>query len=155
MIPVATCVLRTELLQIHQERGESVRAFTAKVRGKAETCAFRASCTCGLAVDYTDDVIRDVIINGLYDADIRREVLGIEKIVEKPVNDVIALVEGKEMARNAFPSFSLSAVSSFQRQRQSPPTPATKAPSPTDRAREALCPDCSRAFKVFKEGPRG
>ena len=155
VIPVATCVLRTELLQIHQERGESGRAFTAKVRGKAETCAFRASCTCGLAVDYTDHVIRDVIINGLYDADIRREVLGIEKILEKPVNDVIALVEGKEMARNAFPSSSLSAVSSFQRQRQSPPTLATKAPSPTDRAREALCPDCSRAFKVFKEGPRG
>ena len=35
VIPVATCVLRTELLQLRQERDEAFRAFTARVRGKA------------------------------------------------------------------------------------------------------------------------
>ena len=39
VIPVATGVLRTELLQLRQERDETFRAFTARVRGKAETCA--------------------------------------------------------------------------------------------------------------------
>ena len=34
VIPVATCVLRTELLQLRQERDETVRAFSARVRGK-------------------------------------------------------------------------------------------------------------------------
>ena len=47
VIPVATCVLRTELLQLRQERDEPFRTFTAKVRGKAETCSYTASCTCG------------------------------------------------------------------------------------------------------------
>ena len=53
VIPVATCVLRTELLQLRQERDETFRAFTARVRGKAETCAYVAECGCGEAVDYT------------------------------------------------------------------------------------------------------
>ena len=63
VIPVATCVLRTELLQLRQERGEAIRAFAARVRGKAETCAFAAQCECGKSVNYTDNVIRDVSLD--------------------------------------------------------------------------------------------
>ena len=151
VIPVATCVLRTELLQLRQERDEPFRTFTAKVRGKAETCSYTASCTCGASVDYTDHVIRDVILNGLYDTDIRREVLGIAGILETPINEIIALVESKEMARNALPSPSLSAVSSFVKQRKSPPNPVPTL-SQADRAKEATCPGCHIAFKVFTEG---
>ena len=44
VIPIATGVLRTELLQLQQERDEPFRAFAAKVRGKAETCEFTAEC---------------------------------------------------------------------------------------------------------------
>ena len=58
VIPVATGALRTELLQLRQERDEPLRAFTARVRGKAETCAFTTICECGKNVDYTDHVIR-------------------------------------------------------------------------------------------------
>ena len=129
-------------------------AFTAKVWGKAETCSYTASCTCGASVDYTDHVIRDVILNGLYDTDIRREVLGIAGILETPINEIIALVESKEMARNALPSPSLSAVSSFVKQRKSPPNPVPTL-SQADRAKEATCPGCHIAFKVFTEGARG
>ena len=152
IIPVATCVLRTELLQLRQERDEPFRTFTAKVRGKAETCSYTASCTCGASVDYTDHVIRDVILNGLYDSDMRRDALGIAGILEKPVNEVIALVETKEMARNALPSPSLSAVSSFVKQKTLSPTHAP-TPSQADRAKEATCPGCHITFKIFTEGP--
>ena len=154
VIPVATCVLRTELLQLKQEHDEPFRTFTAKVRGKAETCSYTASCTCGASVDYNDHVICDVILNGLYDTDITREVLGIAGILEKPINEVIALVETKEMARNALPSPSLSAVSSFEKRRKSPPNPVP-TPSQADQAKEATCPSCHIAFKVFTEGARG
>ena len=58
VIPVATGVLRTELLQLRQERDKPFRAFTARVRGKAETCAFTTTCECGKNVDYTDHAIR-------------------------------------------------------------------------------------------------
>ena len=104
VIPVATGVLRTELLQLRQERDERFRTFTARVRGKAETCAFTTMCECGKNVDCTDHVIRDILLNGISDPDLRREVL------QTPVNDVITLVENKEMARNALPSSTPSAV---------------------------------------------
>jgi len=42
VIPVAVSVLRTELLQLNQGRGEQFRSFAARVRGKAETCSFHA-----------------------------------------------------------------------------------------------------------------
>ena len=104
VIPVATGVLRTKLLQLRQERDETFRAFTARVRGKAETCALTTECECGKKVDYTHHVIRDVLLNGIYDTDIRREILGTKKILETLVNEVISMVENKDMARNALPS---------------------------------------------------
>ena len=64
VIPVATGVLRADLLHMQQQRDELFRAFAARVRGKAETCAFRARCTCGNDVDYTDHSICDVLLSG-------------------------------------------------------------------------------------------
>ena len=155
VIPVATGVLRTELLILRQERDEPFRAFTARVRGKAETCAFTTRCECGKNVDYTDHAIRDVLLNGISDPDIRREVLGTKNILQTPVNDVIALVESKEMARNALPSPTLSAVSSFKRQQEPPKEPSSATPSRADQAKQAVCPDCKNLFKIFTEGTRG
>ena len=70
--------------------------------------------TCPREVDFTDSIIRDVLIAGIVDLDIRREVLGTSVILERDVNDVISLVESKEMARNALPS-TASGISSFKR----------------------------------------
>ena len=154
VIPVATCVLRTELLQLRQERDEAFRAFTARVRGKAETCSYSTTCACGQDVDYTDHIIRDVLLNGIYDTEIRREILGVPDVLQQTVNDVIALVENKEMARNALPSSTLSAMSSFQRQRKTP-TGIAALPSQADRAQEAPCPDCKSPFNIFTQGTRG
>ena len=59
-----------------QERDESFRAFAARVCDKAETCAYIIKCTYLREVDFTDLIIRDVLIAGIADLDIRREVLG-------------------------------------------------------------------------------
>ena len=101
---------------MQQERGDSIRAFAARVRGKAKTCAYITTCTCLRKVDFIDSIIRDVLIAGIADLDIRREVLGTSVILERAVNDVIALVESKDMARNALPS-SASDIFSFKRGR--------------------------------------
>ena len=66
-------------------------------------------------VDYTDHAIRDVLLNGISDPDIHREVLETKNVLHSPVKDVIALVENKEMARTALPSATLSTVPSFKR----------------------------------------
>ena len=155
VVPVATCVLRAELLSLRQERDETFRAFAARVRGKAETCEFRAMCSCKKSVDYTDHVIVDVLLSGINDPDIRRDVLGSDSVLSKSVNDVIALVENKEMARNALPNASLSAVSSFRRQTRTAPGPSGPDPRPSDRTQRSPCPECGQLYDLFSEGARG
>ena len=82
------------------------------VCGKAETCAYSIQCACTVptAVDFKETIVRDVLIA---DMDIFREILGTDKILEHTVNDVITLVEGKEMARNALLS-PTAGISSFK-----------------------------------------
>ena len=67
VIPIATGVLKTELMQMRQMRDGSFRLFVARVRGKADTCDFSADCSCGLKVNYTDHMIRDTSLNGISD----------------------------------------------------------------------------------------
>ena len=86
VIVLATGVMRAELVRMQQEREESFRTFAARVRGKAETCAYITKCTCLREVDFTDSIIRDVLIAGIAALDIRREVLGTSAILEKAVN---------------------------------------------------------------------
>ena len=104
VVAVATGVLRTELLHMSQDRDEPFRSFAARVRGKAETCTYSTTCTCSATVDFTDIIIRDVLIAGIADLDIRREILGTDLTLNRSVEDVVSLVEGKEMARNALPN---------------------------------------------------
>ena len=59
------------------------------------------------------------------------------------------------MARNALPSSTLSAVSSFKRQQEPPKEPPSATPSRADQAKQAACPDCKNLFKIFTEGTRG
>ena len=40
VIPVAISVRRTELLSLHQDRGENGRSYAARLMGKASTCAY-------------------------------------------------------------------------------------------------------------------
>ena len=96
VIPVVGGVLRSEFLDMKQQRDQNFRSFVAKVRGKAETCAFmtQSSCPCGItnSVDYTDNIVRDVLIAGVYDVEIHRDILGIDGILDKSVNGVVSLI---------------------------------------------------------------
>ena len=95
VVPVAIGVIRAELLELKQHRDEPFRSFAARVQGKGETCDFFTSvlCECGNqnSVDYTDNMVRDVLIAGIYDPDIRRNVLGVDGLINKPLNEVIAI----------------------------------------------------------------
>ena len=69
IIPVATGGLRSALMQMRQLRDEPLSAFAVRVRGKADTCAFTVDC--GLKVNSTDYMIRDILLNGIADDEIR------------------------------------------------------------------------------------
>jgi hypothetical protein len=160
VIPVATSVLRSELLQLHQAPDEQFRAFAARAQGKAETCSFTTDtrCSCGVLVvtDYTEEMTRDVLLDGIADTDIRRKTLGTAAIHKQPIADIIAMIESKEMARNALPSSSLSAISSFKRSNLLPEVlPKSQTPSLSDKSRRLDCPICMKVFAPFSQGIRG
>ena len=82
VVPVAMGVRRSEMLNISQDVGELSKTFLAKVQGKATTCEFRTKCTeecCRegeKSVDFTDTIVKYVLVNGFLDTEIPREVLG-------------------------------------------------------------------------------
>ena len=57
VVAVSTCVTRTELMNMTQQRDEQFRIFASRVRGKAETCNYKTKCTCNNTVDFTDFII--------------------------------------------------------------------------------------------------
>lgn len=120
VIPVAKGIVRAELMQMRQANDESFRAFAAKVRGKAETCGFTlaASCPCQcehqFSIDYTVEVIRDVLLAGIGCADIKQEVLSADGINERTINEIVAYVEKREMARSAMSRGRSAAVAFMQ-----------------------------------------
>lgn len=103
-------------------------------------------CDCGKTVDYTDHIIRDVLIDDIYDSDIRRETLGLPDILHKLVNDVIARVENKKMACNALLSPTLSAMSSFQRLKKASTDGFCPSPIPSRQGKASLMPGLQKVL---------
>ena len=67
VLSVATCDRKTELFSMRQDRGQPISSFAAKVNRKAHTCAFSKPCatpTCNLNVDYTEDIVKHVLLAG-------------------------------------------------------------------------------------------
>ena len=148
VIPSAKSVTRAELTKMCQGNDEPIRTFAAKVQGKAQTCGFttKFTCTCNKesSVNYTQEIIKDVLLAGIADADIQTTVFDVEGIEEKTVNEIVALIERKEKARKAYHQSGVSAISSFKRsqnaapnQRKQPPKSSPKVP----------CPKCKRSYR--------
>jgi len=71
-------------------------------------------------VDFSAIIVKYVLVNGLADADIKREVLGWKDLDSSALADTVAFLENKEMARDAYKG-ELSAVkSSYQNQSYNP-----------------------------------
>ena len=111
-------------------------------------------------------MIRDVLMDGIADVEIRGAVLGANEVQDCSINELIAYVENKETARNANAvsrSSGLSAVSSYKRSNFAPKplksndtqTGRNDAPSAADRAKTAPCPDCGKPFNLFEEKAQG
>ena len=56
---------------------------------------------CDAQVDFTDQNVKDVLISGLSDDDIRKDVLGWSDLDVKTVKDTVTFIESKEMACDA------------------------------------------------------
>ena len=74
-------------------------------------------------------MIRDTLLNGIVDEDIRRDFLGTADILTSPINTVIALVESKEIARNAVPAIDIASLSTFKRSTRATAQSSSLAPA--------------------------
>ena len=101
VVEVATSVRQMELIALNQSHDEPVRSFIAKAKGIARNCGFEKKCTCDINVDYSNEVVKMVLLNGLADAEIKRDILGTTGLDDKSLDDTVALVESKEIANRS------------------------------------------------------
>ncbi len=122
VLQVAVSVRRTKLLATTQEPGQSFREFFANIRATASTCEYSIKCPhpcCAEKehIDYTSKVVKDILMGGVSDGDIKRELMGYSGIDKLSVNEIVQVVEEKEIARNACSvNGSVSGVSAYRKQ---------------------------------------
>ena len=159
VVPVAISVQRSELLQIPQSPGESIRTFFSRVRGKAVTCRFQLECKEAHAgvdpnrhvyVNYANEIIRHVLIAGLYDEDIKRDVFGVIDVDKMALNDLVSFIEGKEVAREATSMPNVNSMSQFKKQKRN-----TEVQSQMADVKMGKCTKCNKMFPVFKKMSNG
>ena len=128
VLQVAVSVRRTKLLATTQEPGQSFREFFANIRSSASTCEYTIPCPhlCCAGkepIDYTSKVVKDILMGGVVDTDIRRELMGHSGIDKLSSKEIVQVVEEKEIARNACSvnGSDVGGVSAYRRQSNAPP----------------------------------
>ena len=125
-----TMVARDVLSKMRQDRDEPVRVYSARLKGQARVCQFVIKCQCPscpnhdacVGADYSDIVVRDQVILGCADHDIKLDCL-IEKGPSTPLEEVEAFVEGKESGKISLQQLSewseaAAPISSFRKQQR-------------------------------------
>ena len=93
-------IARATLHNMRQQQNETIRSFSARIRGQANTCNFVHQCTsCSGNVCYSEAILQDVLIKGIADQEIQQNILS-DPNQDRSYEDILALVEAKESARN-------------------------------------------------------
>ena len=135
---------------MQQDRDEPVRNYAARLRGQATICNFQAKCNhCHENVDYSSIEVRDVLVRGLADPDIREDVFS-EQNQDIDLESAIKLIEAKEAGRrsvrhlnNTHGATSAAATSSYRKSQKQEKLSADKA-SPVTPANKQPCTYCGR-----------
>lgn len=94
-------VARVELHDMRQYHDESIRCFGARVKGQASVCKHTVDCPkCSTEISYTNEVIKDIIVKGIYDSDIQLNLLSDNNKLMS-LEDVLRFVEAKEMGKRS------------------------------------------------------
>ena len=105
VIKFAMAVKRAEVMSLHQEHDEPLRTFTTRISSIVETCNFTTVSERKFGkknmTNYTEEAIEDVMVAGIGDDGIRREVLSTKDIFSRSSFDIISFSESKEMVMHA------------------------------------------------------
>ena len=94
-------VQRDSLTNIKQERGEGVRKFCGRIRAVALVCEFETECVCGKTTSYMDLQIKDKVVSGIYDGEIKTDILSHQDINKWGLEDLLSYVESKEAGKKS------------------------------------------------------
>ena len=85
--------------QMKQDRDEPVRSFVARLKGQAGTCNYTMKHTCSCKkesdINYSEEMVRNILASGLADNDIQRDLFG-DANQEMPLEQMINFIEAKE-----------------------------------------------------------
>ena len=115
--------MKMDLWHMVQGDTEGVRQFYARVQNTARQCNFTVPCTepaCARNrapfISYCDEIVKQVVLCGLADTDIKREVLGVSGINGKTLTETLGLIEDKETAaRSATDRATSGAATSYKK----------------------------------------
>ena len=101
----AVSSMKMDLYGMKQDDGEPVRKFYARVQTLARQCQLTIPCPevgCRYHnapfISYADEVVKQVVLCGIADLDIKKEVLGTTGINAKSLTETLGLIEDKETA---------------------------------------------------------
>ena len=140
VIGAALSARRAVTLKTCQEPGEPIHNYVARLRGKAHVCNFTTKGSCGndaCIADFTDDMVKMIMINGLADEDVKKDILSTTDIDDKTLADTVSLIDSKEIATRAMMATPTVAVSSYKK---------SKKPLQADQTIKIKCTDCARAI---------
>ena len=140
VIGVALSARHAATLKTCQEPGEPIHNYVSRLRGKAHVCNFTSKGSCGndaCIADFTDDMVKMIMINGLADEDVKKDILSTTDIDDKTLADTVSLIDSKEIAARAMMATPTVAVSSYKK---------SKKPPQGDQTIKIKCTDCARAM---------
>ena len=94
-------VHRMKLSKMTQAPGTSIRTFLASLRGQAALCSYTVKCTetdCTHTFDYSNEIIKDNLIRGIYDPEILSDLLGDTK-TDRTLEEVVTFIAQKEQGK--------------------------------------------------------
>ena len=146
VVSVAASVLRTELFYMKQDHGETVLAFSSRALGKARNCKLTVRCPHNTDVDYSEDMVKQVVLAGMSDDEIKRKVLSTPGIDDMSLNDTIAIIEMEEMASRSMSDHPTTVLN------QASSTSYKKRISSSDRRLQTKgkCASCSTEFLIHR-----
>ena len=101
-------VARVTLHEMHQDEGEPIRAFAARVKGQADICNFLMDCpSCSSTINYSSKVLRDIVVKGILDPEIQLDLMS-EADQEMNLDEVLKYVEAKESGKQSATKLSQS-----------------------------------------------
>lgn len=151
VVHICSSVRKAKLLLSRQDHGQPIRAFATNVMGTARICSFSIKCSnvdCNQINDYTPDIVKHVVISGISDDEIRKDILSIVDLDEKSLDETIAVIESKEMASRMLSP----AIASHGAAINSNPTSSNQGGAQDPRINMITkCQSCGKAIKKFKK----